>query len=303
VSLAIGLCLALLSAVAIGGAFFVEHSAASALPELSLRRPATSLRHLFTSRRWLAGYVVGWGGWGLYILALRFAPLSLVQTVAAGGVGVLALATWRWGGVRLRRSEVVGVSACLIGLGAVAVSLAVAAPSSARPEWSNTMVWIAACVGAAGVLALLPRTALAPGAGLGAAAGLLYAAADIATKGALIGVGWLLVPILLACTGLAFATLQLAFQRGGALQTAGMSALFTNVVPISAGVVLFRERVPLGAFGIMRLVGFAAVVLGAVLLARRLAPNADVAVRAQPSGAVDVKPQAGAQESRQADRD
>ena len=73
--------------------------------------------------------------------------------------------------------------------------------------------------------------------------------------------------LLLACHGLAFICLQLAFQRGTALATAGVSALLTNVLPILAGLIVFGEQVPGGGAGIMRGLGFAGAVLGATLLA------------------------------------
>ena len=72
----------------------------------------------------------------------------------------------------------------------------------------------------------------------------------------------------LACHGLAFVMLQLGFQRGGALATAGVSTLATNALPIAAGMVVFGERVPAGGLGALRVLAFAAVVAGAALLAR-----------------------------------
>jgi len=266
--LTIGLVLALVSAVAINGGFFLQHGASGTLPTLSLRHPFASLRSLFTNVRWLVGYVAGWVGWGIYILALREAPLSLVQAVAAGGVGVLALAAWRWGHAPLATRERVGVSACVAGLAAVAVSLGQSGKLDIRPGWHSTTIWILVPVIAAVAVAIIPRRLLAPGAGLGAAAGLLFAAGDIATKAALLGRGLVLVPFLLATYVLAFVALQLAFQRGTALVTAGVCTLLNNALPIGAGVILFREQLPPGGYGLLRLAGFAAVVVGAVLLAR-----------------------------------
>jgi hypothetical protein len=60
-----------------------------------------------------------------------------------------------------------------------------------------------------------------------------------------------------------------AFQRGGALTTAGLSTLLTNALPIAAGMVLFHEPLPSGWIGAVRVAAFAAVVAGAVLLAAR----------------------------------
>src|SRR6185312_13091355 len=90
-SVAAGLGVALASAAALNWGFYAQHGAASTMPALAIRRPLRSLRLLFTSPRWVLGFVTGLGGWALYVLALALAPLSLVQAVSAGGVGLLAL--------------------------------------------------------------------------------------------------------------------------------------------------------------------------------------------------------------------
>jgi len=50
--------------------------------------------------------------------------------------------------------------------------------------------------------------------------------------------GGVLAPAVLAAHGLAFVCIQLAFQRGGALATAGTASLLTNALPIAAGIFL-----------------------------------------------------------------
>jgi hypothetical protein len=64
------------------------------------------------------------------------------------------------------------------------------------------------------------------------------------------------------------AFLQLGYQKGGALTVAGLATLLTNALPIAAGTVVLGEVVPSGVFGGVRVVAFAAVTLGAILLAR-----------------------------------
>src|SRR4029077_3778705 len=96
------------------------------------------------------------------------------------------------------------------------------------------------------------------------ASGILFAAGDVATKmavsGGLANVAFLLC--LIAFYGAGTAVLQAAFQRGGALTTAGLSPLMTNALPIAAGMVLFHEPLPSGWIGVIRGAAFAAVVAG-----------------------------------------
>jgi hypothetical protein len=265
--IAFALLLALGSAVALNWSYLVQHGEVSALPPLSVRRPLHSLRLLFTNVRWLVGFLVGIGGWVLYVGALALAPLSLVQAVSAGGIGLLALLVWRVTGVQLRRREWVGVAVAVVGLALLALSLRGGHTAGGHGSAVEVAIWLATSLVLAGVAAVVPG--LAPGAGLGVAAGLMYGAGDVATKAATVGGTRLLfVPVLLACHGLAFVFLQLGFQRGSALATAGVATLFTNALPIAAGIALFHEHVPAGVLGALRLLAFTAVVVGAAALAR-----------------------------------
>ena len=153
----------------------------------------------------------------------------------------------------------------------LAVSLAGGTVDAQPPSVAALAVWFAVIV----VAALLVSSSgwrLAGGASLGIAAGALYGAGDIATKGALFGGAWLvLFACMLAAQGAAFAALQLGFQRGGALATAGTATLLTNALPIAAGIALFHERVPGGALGDVRVLAFVLVLVAAALLTRRSA--------------------------------
>ena len=198
-SLAAGLLLGLASAGALGGGFALQHRGAAALPPLSLRRPLRSLGVLFREPRWLAGSVLGLSGWAAYIAALRLAPLSLVQAASAGGIVVLALAGGRTSSPRAGRR---------CG-GARRARLARALPRRReRSGWGRagarrSSLWLG---GSASRRPSSPgpgAARIAPGAGLGVAAGILYAAGDVATKEAVAGGTHLFfVPAVLAASGL-----------------------------------------------------------------------------------------------------
>jgi drug/metabolite transporter (DMT)-like permease len=119
----LSLALAAASALALNWGFFAQHSESAKLPRLAPRHPLRSLRLLFTARRWLAGFLVGIGGWALYAAALAFGPLSIVQATSAGGIGILALLVWRLAGVSLARREWLGVALAVFGLALLGLSL------------------------------------------------------------------------------------------------------------------------------------------------------------------------------------
>ena len=275
--LAAGLVLALLAAGALNIGFFVQHGATNTMVSLSLRRPVQSVRLLVTNRQWLLGYATGWVGWGLYIAALALAPLSLVQAVSAGGVGVLAIVVHRFGTPLLDR-ERRGAAIAVAGLVLLGLSLTGQVPPSAPAHTDTLLIVIGVGVGLAGVLALLAVAGIRPAASLGAAAGILFGVGDMATKGAVDGNGWIFVPVLAACTAVGFVALQLAFQRGRVLETAGLSTLVNNLIPIVGGLLVFHETLPPGLAGVARVASFAAVVCGAVLLAHPPPDTASPAV-------------------------
>jgi S-formylglutathione hydrolase FrmB len=273
-SIAGGLVLALASAAARNWGYYAQHGAAAALPPLSLRHPLRSLAALFGNRRWLAGFWTGIAGWVLYVVALTLAPLSLVQACAAGGLAILAALA----GVQSRR-ERLAVATSVAGLILLAVSLAGTVASSRHANLEGAAVWMVVSAVVAAVAAS-PATA----AGLGSAAGILYSAGDVGPKAAVSGgFHFWFVPALLACHGLAFVALQLAFQRGSALTSAGLATLWTNALPIVAGMAVFGEPLPGGALGVARIAAFVAVVAGAALLTR---PGESAAVARVASGSV-----------------
>jgi hypothetical protein len=269
--IALSLVFALASAGALNWAFYRQHAQTSISAPLSLGHPLRSLWSLFSNRRWLVGFVVGILGWVLYVAALGYGPLSLVQAASAGGIGVLALLVWRWGGVALVRRELIGVTVAIGGLFMLGLSLvgSGAANGTSHGSW----IPIAVSMAVSGVIAAFfggpGRRFVIAGAGLGIGAGFLYAAGDVGTKAAVAGGWWLLfVPAILAAHGAAFLMLQFGFQRGSALATAGVASLFTNAMPIAAGMALFHDPLPGGARGILRVLAFVAVVTGGMLLTR-----------------------------------
>jgi hypothetical protein len=261
-----GLTLSLVSAVIVNWAYVREHDAAGSLEPLSLRQPLAAVRVLVGSRRWLVGFAAETGGWLLYVVALWLAPLALVQTVGAAGIGVLALIQSRGDPRRLRPRERWAAAITLAGLVLLGVSLVGTHPGDHEPHAVAAAVWLGACVGAAALVSLV-RTDLTRTVALGLSAGLLFATGDIAAK--LVGYGgWWLVAVVLLIAGYALGSveLQAAFQHGDALTAAGMATLTTNAVPIVAGVILFRQTLPGGYQRGLQIAAFATLVAGATLL-------------------------------------
>ena len=265
----VALVLALASTTLTNIAYLLEHDAAAALPTLSLRRPLHSVQALLTDRSWLLGFALEGAGFALYVVALALAPLSLVQSVAAGGIGILAFVSARMGHRQLGRTELAGVWISMLGLLALAVSLLGGSGEGTGGTTAAILLWLGATAAAAGVALLLGRRFGWSGVAYGIAGGLLFSIGDISVKVATQG-GVRTAFAVGVVIGYSLGTffLQLGYQKSRALTVAGIATLLTNALPIAAGSVVLGEPVPSGALGALRILAFAAVTAGAILLAR-----------------------------------
>jgi hypothetical protein len=263
------LVLALASTTLTNIAYLREHDAAAAMPMLSIRRPLQSLRLLLRDRRWMTGFAMESGGFLLYAFALALASLALVQSIAAGGIGILAYVSARIAGRPLTRRELIGVLLSVGGLLALAISLVGGSGEGHAGSTAALVLWLAGTAAAAGVVLAFGRLILGAAVAYAVAAGLFFSIGDVATKVATQG-GWRIAFVIGLIAGYAMGTalLQVGYQAGAALTVAGIATLLTNALPIAAATIVLDEPVPSGAFGALRVLAFAAVVVGAFLLAR-----------------------------------
>lgn len=266
---ATALLLALASTTLTNIAYLREHDAAAALPVLSLRRPLQSARILLSDRSWLLGFAMETGGFLLYAAALALASLALVQSVAAGGIGVLAYVSARVARRRLSGRELSGVLLSVLGLLALGVSLAGGSGGGGTGSTPAILLWLAVTASIAALVILLGRRFGFVAVAYGVAGGLFFSIGDISTKIATQGGvrATFVLPLIVGYT-LGTALLQIGYQAGGALTVAGLATLLTNAVPIAAGTFILGEHVPGGVLGGLRVLAFGAVTAGAVLLAR-----------------------------------
>jgi hypothetical protein len=171
---------------------------------------------------------------------------------------------------RLTRAELTGVLLSVLGLVALAVSLVGGHAKQGGGEIGPILLWLGVTVVLGIVCVAVGRRRWGAAVANGIAGGLFFSIGDISTKLATQGGPRIAfaVPMLLgyaAGTGL----LQLGYQAGGALTVAGLATLVTNALPIAAGTVVLDEPLPSGWLGVVRAIAFAAVVIGAVLLARQ----------------------------------
>ncbi len=264
----IGLVLAAASTTLTNIAYSREHEAAAALPVLCMRRPLHSVHLLLSNRDWLIGFAMESTGFACYAAALAFASLALVQSIGAGGIGVLAFVSARMSGRRLERRRLIGVALSGLGLLALAVSLIKSTAGGRAGSIAGASAWIGVTIVVALLVLWLGRRHGAGAVAEGVAGGLFFSAGDLSTKLATQGgVRLAFVVTLILGYTLGTSLLQLGYQHGSALTVAGLATMLTNALPIAAGTVVLKEPVPAGGLGAARVLAYVAVVAGAFLLA------------------------------------
>jgi drug/metabolite transporter (DMT)-like permease len=275
-SVALGLLLALCcSVVALLGFLFKQRGAAGA-PAVSWRHPVRSTVALFENRWWTLGIVVATGAWFFHVAALALAPISLVQSVIAGGLVLLTPLAGRVFHLPTTRRDWIGVGITAAGLTLLAATLGDSGDSAHR-DYEALTLWIyvgVLTVGALVCCAAVVGDAHRAGPVLAVGAGLLWGGSDVTIKaasGELID-KWLLalltpeaaVITILSLIGLVVSARSL--QLGPAVAVIAITSAAANVVTIAAGPIVFSEPLPDGTLSLAaRLVGFTAVIAGAVL--------------------------------------
>jgi hypothetical protein len=275
-SVQLGLLLALATAFVSILGFLYKHRGAVETPPISARTPVASTLSLFTNRWWLLGMLVATGSWGLHVAALALAPISLVQSVIAGGLVLLTVVADRLFGIEVTRREWIGVALTAAGLAALAATLGDTGNERHSDYTGATLAAYVGCLTAASfaVMGLAATRRAQAGMLLAAAAGLQWGASDVTIK-ALSGhlgddgIGVLLNPlafVILSLSLLGLVVSARSLQLGEAVPVIAVTSAAANLCTIASGLVVFGEPLPEGGLGIaLRLLAFALVIGAAAL--------------------------------------
>ncbi len=274
-SVQLGLVLALATAFTSIVGFLYKHRGAVASPAVELRRPVRTSLALFRSRWYVLGLVVATASWGLHVGALSLAPISLVQSVIAGGLVLLTVTADRLFAHEVTRREWIGVALAALGLAFLAATLS-GAGHSAHSDYalSRLLPWIGGLSAIAIAIAATSGARVHAGALLGVSAGLFWAASDTSIKALSDHLGDGAASVLLSPLAAVVALASLAglvvsarsLQIGRAVPVIAVTSVAANVFTIAAGPVVFDEPLPDTSLGVVvRVLAFALVISAAAL--------------------------------------
>ena len=258
-----------------------QKQAADTLPKMEVSRKLfQTIKAFVFSRKWMGGLVISGVGWGLFVFALNYTPVSLARSIQGSGFVILAffsifflhhrLKVWEWLGVII-------VTAGIIALGfsessgnqtasvmipsrlipAVAIVIAVCfVIYAARSKFRFGFNWLV-------VFSIIAGTLM----GLGDV--LTKSFIDsISEKASIIALG-LIPPFLILFYLVGFLILSRGYQQGRAIVVTAVSDFCSRLVTIFVGVFAMSEVFPKELlYRDLRFGGLAAILLGTILLAR-----------------------------------
>ena len=275
-SVQIGLLLAVATAFASVVGFLYKHRGAVDSPEVEWRHPFRSSFALLHNGWFVLGLVIATIGWGFHAAALSLAPISLVQSVIAGGLVLLTVTADRLFGHSVTRREWIGVGLAALGLAFLAATLqGTGSEAHSDYESGRLITFLIAVTALAGAVAYLGQRSVRAGVLLGISAGLFWAASDTAIKAASDGVGNQgIVAIVVSPLGALVAVLSFvglvvstkSLQIGEPVPVIAMTSVAANSLTIAAGPIVFAEPLPEGALAIsVRILAFTLVITAAAL--------------------------------------
>jgi drug/metabolite transporter (DMT)-like permease len=277
-SVTLGVVFALLTAFASIVGFLYKHKGAVESAPIEWRRPVRSSLALFGSKWYVLGIVIATASWGFHVAGLALAPISLVQSVIAGGLVMLTVIADRLFGFRVTRREWIGVALTAAGLAFLAATMGEGGASEAHSDYQTGV--LALYAGAAFVLGVIAAVGdgrflrAAPGIGLAASAGLIWGASDVSIKAlsdhtdeGFVGVmTHPLAPIIALLSAIGLVVSAKSLQDGKAVPVIAVTSAAANICTIASGPIVFGEPLPDDPLAlIVRLLAFVLVIGAAAL--------------------------------------
>jgi hypothetical protein len=273
----VGLICATGTALCYGFGSVLQAVAAGHAPSSPRLDPLMLLR-LMRAWRYVLGLTLDAAGFVLSLVALRWLPLYVVQSVVASFLAVTAVAGALIARTRVRRSERTALLVVVLGLALVGLS---AAPEPAR-ALGTKMAWLvlAAALALASAAVVSGRQRGRRGAWLlGGVAGLAFGVVAVAARA--LSPSWRGDPLtrlhglaespasyaLLLAAPVALMTYATALQRGTVVQATAPLVVGETVLPAAVGLTMLGDHARPG-WGLVAAAGFVLAVGAALLLSR-----------------------------------
>jgi uncharacterized membrane protein len=280
-SIWLSIVLVTIFAVSVNLGVVFQKKAADELPQLNVSKGFhKTILAFLTSKKWMAGLVISGIGWGFFVWALTFTPISLARSIQGSGFVVLAFFSIFFLNHKLKFSEWASVAVVTLGI----VALGLSEPEQAQTTSVIEPVRFFTGVGISCVICLfvyLSRYVWKSDLNLlivfsiisGAFAGLgdVFTRAltvEIESKFYILAFG-IMFPCLVFFYINQIFILTRAYQHGRAIVAIAVNDFCARLIAIFIGIFAMGEALPADPkHRTLRLAGFVMVLFGTILLAR-----------------------------------
>jgi multidrug transporter EmrE-like cation transporter len=268
-------------AVSVNLGVVFQKQAADTLPQLSPGKGFGRVILAFlTSKKWMAGLVISGIGWGFFVWALKFTPISLARSIAGSGFVVLALFSIFFLNHRLKAYEWAAVAIVTLGI----VALGLSEPAQEQTVSVITPLRFFSGVGLCCVLCLLVFGSkklwnfdVALLVIFSVISGAFAGLGDVFTKAVVVELDnkaylmafVIMFPLLIFFYITQIFILTRAYQHGRAIVAIAVNDFCARLVAIFLGIFAMGEILPADPLHRwLRLAGFIMVLFGTILLVR-----------------------------------
>ena len=275
------LLLVSLCAVLWDAGIVLQKLAVDRLPRITLGSGLPrAVGRLLASRMWMGGLAASAAGWGLFVFALSFTPVSVARAIQGSGFVILAVFSVLFLRHRLTLREWCGVALVTAGIAALGIAGSSTPAAQGHLSFGAVVLAVTICLlvcGAAYALPAVLRLRVPWVNVFSIVAGTLLGLGDVATK--------ILIELLqrrgfwlaLAATGAGllvvyisgFLVLSRSYQHGRAILVTAVSDLCSRLVAIFVGIMALGEALAVDpALRAVQVLGYAGIICGAVMLSR-----------------------------------
>lgn len=266
---------AVVASACVNYSLYLQKIAVDALPKVKVKLSWSVVKAFLTNIPWLKAQGFNVLGFALYMTALAFAPVSVVEPIIAAGVALLAYLAIKNLGEKPGPLDLYAIAGSIIGVVLLGLSLMEGLPTDYYHDpyelWGFTIAIYALAISVPLILGGGKKGRLS--AGLGVSAGLMMGIAAVFSR-LLMGNfhnQWYIWVVMCIATYLpGFIILQAALQRGMAVIVAPVYNGLMEFVPIVVGMIALNEKLPENnILKAIRLLAFAIILACTVILSRR----------------------------------
>ena len=268
--------IAIMASISLSYSLYLQKSALDSLPQVEFKLSWSLIRAFITNKPRLVAQTFNVLGFALYMIALAFAPVSIVEPIIAAGVALLAYLAIKHLGERPSHTDIYAIGGSILGVILLGVSLAEGLPEDVLNH-DPISLWVATgiviLVSVAAPLFLRRKGEDSLGTGLGISAGLFMGIAAVFSRllmGNFNGVWyvWIIFCLITYIPGFIF--LQAALQRGMAVVVAPVYNGLMEFVPVVVGIIALHEHFPQSkVLMVIRIISFVLILACTIILSRR----------------------------------